>query len=220
MKQAARLAVDSVLPILLGSQSVLWMFITIVLSYAFGSCLSVCAIIFTWPELSGPALSVFGHRWNSLQWSLGYVLHVKNCEMDYNSCQIHTKSYWSLWSFETVPVSVLCLKASAPWQLTKNVIFIVDQTTLNFFFIVFFFSGFVVYQLAEEDFKVLVLEKTYKKTKLAPKYCIVDIYYSWFLLVADSILWWILCCIFSRIKNLNKLVLYGKNNLCFFGVKN
>lgn len=144
MKQAARLAVDSVLPILLGSQSVLWMFITIVLSYALGSCLSVCAIIFTWPELSGPALSVFGHRWNSLQWSLGYVLHVKDCEMDYNSCQIHTKSYWSLWSFETVPVSVMCLKTSAPWQLTKNVIFIVDQTTLNFcFFLVLLFINWL-----------------------------------------------------------------------------
>lgn len=42
--------------------------------------------------------------------------------MDCYTCYVHTKSYCSVWSFETVRVSVLYLKSSASCQLTRSVI--------------------------------------------------------------------------------------------------
>lgn len=42
--------------------------------------------------------------------------------MDCYTCYVHTKSYCSVWSFETVRVSVLYLKSSASCQLSRSVI--------------------------------------------------------------------------------------------------
>ena len=44
----------------LGSRSVLWIFITSVLSYSLGFRVTVFTIVFTYSELSGLALSMFG----------------------------------------------------------------------------------------------------------------------------------------------------------------
>lgn len=76
--------------------------------------------------------------------------------MDCNACHVHTKSYFSVWSFETVRVSVLYLKSSASCH-TPKCDSLAEQITEHF--------SLCSFNLAGEDFEVCALEKAWEKKR-------------------------------------------------------